>query len=89
MAINFIVDLVNIAFNVVVWLVIGRCMLSFIKHDPTQPIIKFIYDLTEPIMSPFRKLMPPRGGLDFSPIITVLALVIIQNIVMNILYAIF
>lgn len=84
-----IIDLVNMAFTVLVWLIIGRCILSFVKHDPYQPVIKFIYDVTEPIMAPFRKLIPATGGIDFSPIIAVLALSFLQKIIIDILYAIF
>jgi YggT family protein len=63
----FIIQIVETAFTVLVWLIIGRCILSFIRHDPYHPIIKFIYEVTEPVMSPFRRLLPPAGGLDFSP----------------------
>ena len=50
-----IILFVNLAFQLLIYLVIGRCILSFIKHNPYQPIIKFIYDITEPVMAPFRK----------------------------------
>lgn len=54
----FIIQIVETAFTVLVWLIIGRCILSFIRHDPYHPIIKFIYEVTEPVMSPFRRLLP-------------------------------
>lgn len=83
-----LVDLINMAFSILVWIIIGRCILSFIRHDPYQPIIKFIYDVSEPIMAPFRKLMPPMGGMDFSPIIAVFALSLLQKVVITLLYSI-
>jgi len=82
-----IIQVVNTAFNVLVWLIIGRCILSFVRHDPYQPLIKFVYDVTEPVMAPFRKLIPAAGGLDFSPIIAVLAISLVQKIVIDLLYA--
>lgn len=85
---NFqIIQIVNTAFNVLVWLIIGRCILSFIRHDPYNPLIKFVYDVTEPIMAPFRRIIPATGGIDFSPIIAVLAISLIQKIVIDLLYA--
>ncbi|ABI68271.1 YggT family protein [Syntrophomonas wolfei] len=87
MAIYQIVQIVNMAFNVLVWLIIARCILSFVRHNPYQPLIKFVYDVTEPIMAPFRRLIPAAGGLDFSPIIAVLAVTLIQKIVVELLYA--
>lgn len=89
MGILALIDLVNMAFTVLVWLIIARCILSFVRHNPYQPVIKFIYDVTEPIMAPFRKLIPPTGGIDFSPIIAVLALSFLQKIIIELLYAIF
>jgi len=87
LAIYQIIQIVNMAFNVLVWLIIARCILSFVRHNPYQPLIKFVYDVTEPIMAPFRRLIPAAGGLDFSPIIAVLAVTLIQKIVVELLYA--
>lgn len=84
-----IIPVVNMAFNVLVWMIIGRCILSFIPHNPYQPVIKFIYDVTEPIMAPFRRLLPAAGGIDFSPIIAVLAVSLVQKLVVDLLAAIF
>jgi YggT family protein len=67
------------------WLVIVRCVLSFIKHNPYQPVIRFIYEITEPIMGPFRRLLPNVGGLDFSPIIVILALELIRDFVLQLI----
>jgi len=78
-----IILFVNLAFQLLIYLVIGRCILSFIKHNPYQPIIKFIYDITEPVMAPFRKLIPATGGIDFSPIIVILALSLAQKIIID------
>jgi len=66
--------LVIYACQLMIWLIIGRCILSFVRHDPYQPIIRFIYDVTEPVMAPFRRLLPTAGGIDFSPILAVLAI---------------
>ena len=81
-------DVVNLAFEVMMWLVVIRCILSFIRHNPYQPIIRFIYDITEPIMEPFRRLLPPAGGIDFSPIIVWMVLMLLRNLVLGILNAI-
>ncbi len=88
MGILAIVEIINMAFTILVWIIIGRCILSFIRHDPYQPIIKFIYDVSEPIMAPFRKLIPASGGIDFSPFIAVLALTLLQRLIITLLYTI-
>lgn len=69
------------ALEVFKWLVIVRCLLSFIPHNPHQPVIKFIYDVTEPLMAPFRRILPLAGGVDFSPILLFFVIQIVQSLV--------
>lgn len=76
--------IVYIIFQVMIWLVAIRCILSFIRHDPYQPIIRFIYEVTEPIMAPFRRLMPTAGGIDFSPMVVFFVLQLLQSLVLGI-----
>jgi len=85
---NPIIQVVDIVFEVLVWLIIARCILSFVRHNPYQPVIRFVYDVTEPIMAPFRRLIPAAGGLDFSPIVVLLVLSLVQRIVVRFLYTI-
>lgn len=80
-----IVQLVDLIFEVLVWLIIIRCVLSFIKHNPYQPVIRFVYDVTEWVMAPFRRIIPSAGGIDFSPIIAVLAVELVRRIVIRLL----
>ncbi|HEX3010839.1 MAG TPA: YggT family protein, partial [Syntrophomonadaceae bacterium] len=80
-----IVQVVDIIFEVLVWMIIARCVLSFVRHDPRQPVIRFIYDVTEPVMAPFRRIIPSTGGLDFSPIIAVLAVEFVRRIVLKLI----
>ncbi len=84
-----IIQIVNIAFQVLIYLIIGRCILSFIKHDPYNPIIKFIYDVTEPVMAPFRRLLPTGYGIDFSPLLAVFALGILNRLVEQLILILF
>ncbi len=80
-----LIGIINIAFRVLVYLIIARCILSFVRHDPYQPIIRFIYDVTEPVMKPFRRIIPSAGGLDFSPFIAVLAVEVVRVLVIQLL----
>jgi YggT family protein len=68
------------ALEILKWLVVVRCLLSFIRHNPYQPVIKFIYDITEPIMAPFRKIVPAAGGVDFSPILVFFIIQALQSL---------
>jgi len=83
-----LVQIINMIFDVLIWLIIIRSFLSFFRHNPYQPLIRFIYEVTEPIMAPFRKLIPAAGGIDFSPIAVVLAITLVQKIVIRLLLTI-
>lgn len=80
-----IINTVDIAFQVLIWLIIIRVILSWVRHDPYHPIIKFIYDVTDPVMRPFHRLIPTAGGIDFSPIIIIFVLTIVQRLVHDVL----
>ncbi len=86
---GLLIQIVNIAFSVLIWMVIIRCLLSFIPHNPYQSIIRFVYEVTEPIMAPFRRLVPMLGGLDLSPIVVVLALEVVRWAVIRVILMIF
>jgi YggT family protein len=83
---NLIRHVVSVAFEVYSWILIIRILLSWIQHNPYQPIIRFIYEVTEPFLRIFRRIIPPYGAVDFSPIVAFIALRIIEWIVIRILY---
>ena len=61
-------DLLFLALTIVQWLVILAALVSWVSPDPRNPIVRFLYAATEPILRPFRRILPPRrtGGIDFS-----------------------
>jgi len=84
----YIIDIVRIIFDIMYWLVIIRVLLSWIRHDPYNPIFRFIYEVTtELVLAPVRRLMPMRTmAIDFSPIIAIILLQLIESITVNLLY---
>lgn len=83
---NLIRQAVSVAFEVYSWILIVRILLSWIRHNPYQPIIRFVYEVTEPYLRIFRRIVPAYSGMDFSPIIAFFALRIIEWIVIRVLY---
>lgn len=83
----FLIDFIDLIFDVMYWLIIIRVILSWIPHDPYNPIFRFIYEVTELIMGPVRRLVPLQGmGIDFSPIIVLLLLQLIKSFVFKLLF---
>lgn len=80
-----LIPYVRIAFEVYNWLIIIRVFLSWIPHDPYKPVFRFIYEITEPVLAPFRKLIGRRMTIDFSPVIAIVVLQLVESLVLDIL----
>jgi YggT family protein len=61
------------------WVVIARAVISWVSPDPYNPIVQFLYRATEPVLEPIRRRLPGGGlGIDFSPLIVILAIYFLQ-----------
>ena len=74
-----LIKIINIAFEILIWLLMIRIILSWFPHNRFNPIIEFIYNTTNPILKPFRNIINPMGGIDLSPIIVFFILRVLQN----------
>jgi YggT family protein len=72
---DFLIQFVEILSATLQILIIARVLMSWVVPNPTGPIGRFLMEMTDPVLKPFQKIIPPMAGIDFSPI---LALVIIQ-----------
>jgi YggT family protein len=79
---NFIDGLakvLDIALNLYMWVIIIRALISWVNPDPYNPIVQFLYRITEPVLYPVRKRLPLRNlGIDFSPVVVLLVIVFLQ-----------
>jgi YggT family protein len=83
-AVAKVLDVVLVIF---MWIVIARAILSWVSPDPYNPIVRFIHNITEPVLHQIRKRVPLNfGGIDFSPIIVLLAVIFLQQFVVQSLY---
>jgi YggT family protein len=76
--------LINFLANVYILFIIVRAVLSWVQHSPSQPVIKFIYEVTEPPLRFIRQYVPNFGGLDISPVILIFAVYLIEKILIRI-----
>jgi len=63
------------------WVLVARALISWIPNlDPYNPAVQFLYQITEPVLEPVRRLIPPLGGtIDISMIVVFFALMILQQ----------
>jgi len=72
--------IIDIALNIYMWIIIIRAVLSWVNPDPYNPIVRMLYRVTEPVMALVRRWIPLQGlGIDFSPIVILLAIVFLQH----------
>jgi YggT family protein len=72
--------------NVYIWVIIIAALLSFVNPDPYNPIVQFLYRITEPAYALVRRFIPTNfNGLDFAPLIVIIALQVLIVILTSVL----
>jgi len=81
------ISIISIAFEILTYIIFIRVILSWFPHNPYQPVIRLIYQISNSILSPIRNTVSPIGGIDISPIIAIFIIQLIKNIILNSLFA--
>lgn len=81
-----IATVLDVVLNIVLFLVIGRAILSWVSPDPSNPIVRFLNDSTEPFLRPLRRFIPLVGpGIDLTPIILLLIIYFLRVFLVGLL----
>ena len=84
-----IATILNYILTIGTWLIIIRALLSWVNPDPCNPIVQFLYKTTEPMLAPFRRIIPMYSmGLDISPIFALLFIWFLKLFLVRTLFAI-
>jgi YggT family protein len=77
------------ALQIYLWIIIIRIILSWVSPDPYNPLVKAVYNVTEPVLGRIRRHLPVSfGGLDLSPIIVFMIIEFLQYAVVNSIFQI-
>ena len=70
------------------WIVIIRCFISWVNPDPYNPIVRFLYTVTDPVLHRLRRALPflYTSGVDLSPIVIVVGIYFLQSFLVQSLY---
>jgi YggT family protein len=93
-AMRALLDVILIALNIYMWIVIAAVILSWLvafnvvntRHPFVANVAEFLYRITEPALRPIRNLMPNLGGIDISPIILFLIIILIERVIIYYIY---
>jgi YggT family protein len=73
--------------EIYMWIIIARAVISWVNPDPYNPIVRFLYSITDPVLLAIRRRLPISfGGIDFSPILVILAIIFLQRFLVASLY---
>ena len=80
-------NLLDLVITVYIYVIIARALISWVSPDPYNPVVRFLYRVTEPVLRPIRYRMPSLAiGLDLSPMILILVLYFVKSFVVASLY---
>jgi YggT family protein len=84
-----IFDVLLYALTGLQWIVIIAVLISWVNPDPRNPIVRFLWGVTEPIFRPFRRLLPPSrtGGIDVSPLLVLLLIYLLTRFLARLAYS--
>ncbi len=86
MVTNFLYYFIRILFEGLIWLIFIRVLLSWFPIDPYSPLVRILRDITDPILEPFHRIIPPMGGFDLSPIAAMIVLELLEQLLLRMIF---
>lgn len=83
---NFLLALarvLDIALNIYMWIIVIAALISWVNPDPYNPIVRFLYRATEPVLRPIRRMIGVGFGIDVSPLIAILGIMFIRYFIVR------
>ena len=77
-----LIEILGVVLQVYSYVLLARALVSWIPNlDPYNPIVQFLYQITEPVLEPIRRLIPPLGGMvDISMLVAFFGIMILQQL---------
>ncbi len=79
--IGAVAEVLNVILDIYMWIIIIRALLSWVNPDPYNPIVRFLYSVTEPVLRPIRRVVGFGMGIDVSPMIVLLVIIFLKRFV--------
>ena len=77
--IKAIADLLNFVLSAYIWIIIARAVISWVNADPYNPVVRFLHQVTDPLLNRIRRFVPVMGGFDLSPRVLILGVIFLQS----------
>jgi len=73
----------DFVLRIYIWVIIIGAIISWVNPDPYHPVVRTIRRLTEPVLSPIRRIIPPIAGIDFSPVVAIFLVYLVQEFLVD------
>jgi YggT family protein len=84
--IEALASILDLALNIYWWIIIARALLSWVNPDPYNPIVRFLYNITEPVLGWVRRQVPLIfGGIDLAPLVVLLVIYFLRLYLVRVL----
>ena len=89
-----VLDIILLILQIYIWLLIAAAVLSWLiafnvvntRNQVVAMLGEFLFRITEPVLRPIRSMLPNLGGLDVSPVILILLILLLENIIVRYIY---
>ena len=84
----FLVQFINLLVTVFYIAILARVLLSWFPigaDSAMMPVVRIVYQITEPLLGPIRRILPNMGAIDLSPMIAIIVLIIVQKVIVMVL----
>lgn len=76
-----IIDILHLVIEIYRYVVLAAIVASWVAPGSNHPVVVFLEKLTEPLLAPLRKVIPPIGGFDLTPIVLLIALYVLERLI--------
>jgi YggT family protein len=74
-----VAQILDIVLEIYMWVIIISAIISWVNPNPYNPIVRFLYSITDPVLRPIRRRIGIFSGIDISPLIAILAIIFIKR----------
>lgn len=79
-------QVVSLLFQVYIFIVVARVLISWVGPDPYNPIVRFLCQATDPLLDRLRRLVPLQfGSVDLTPVVLLLVLYLVKDLLLNLI----
>ena len=82
---SFVAEIIHSLIRLITLIIVIDAVLSYFM-SPFHPIRQTLDKFVEPMLAPVRKILPPMGGIDFSPLVLIILLQVLDTVIINILF---